>query len=170
LTDTPRNKDRGRFVHPPLKRHPTLQPLSREHFGGLVLVRRLREAAAGSDAAREQAAKMLADTWTAELAGHFSDEEKLVGPFVSEHDRVRLVEEHRALERRAVMAEHEDGPPSAAWLEETASMLERHIRWEERELFPAAESAGAEDLDQLRHEAERIERERPHSRRRQDHE
>lgn len=159
---------KGRFIYPPLQRHPTLQPLSREHFGGLVLVRRLREAAGGDEPARHAAARLLAEVWSTELEGHFADEERLVGPLVCDHDRVRLIEEHRSLERHAAMARDTASPPSAEWLEETAALLERHIRWEERELFPAAERVGGDTLDGLHHEAERIEHSRPGARRRQD--
>lgn len=169
MNTTPEPADAaGRFVYPPLKRHPTLQPLSREHFGGLVLVRRLREAARGDESARHNAARLLAEIWSTELEGHFADEELLVGPLVGDHDRVRLIEEHRSLERHAVMARDTESPPSAVWLEETAAMLEQHIRWEERELFPAAERAGGDTLDRLHHEADRIEHDRPGARRRQD--
>lgn len=160
--------EQPRFVNPPLKRHPTLQPLSREHFAGLVLARRLREAAAGDRDARARAARLLARAWTEELEAHFADEELIVAPFVSDHQKARLIEEHRSLERRAAMVEHEHTAPAAEWLTETADMLERHIRWEERELFPEAERAGAQGLDILAHEADRIEQQRPGARRRQD--
>ncbi len=158
----------ARPINPPIKRHPTLQPLSREHFGGLLLVRRLREAAgAGDEAARLHAAELLAAAWAAEIEAHFADEELLVGPFISDQDKARLIEEHRSLERRIAMINHEHTAPSPAWLDETATLLEQHIRWEERELFPAAEKGGADCLDTLAHEAERIERDRPGARRRQ---
>ena len=158
-----------RFVHPPLARHPTLQPLSREHYSGLTLARRLREAAAdGSEDARVGATELLEEAWSSELEGHFADEELLVGPLVSEHDRVRLSEEHHALERRIAMARESDTAPSPAWLNELADLLEAHIRWEERELFPEAQRRGGGALDGLHAEAERIHRDRPGSRRRQD--
>lgn len=157
-----------RFVHPPLKRHPTLRPLSREHFNGLTLARHLRQSAAGDEAARRRASEMLCRAWADELEGHFADEEQLVGPLVSDHDKARLIEEHRSLERHIRMAMENDGPPSAEWLRDTGELLERHIRWEERELFPAAENAGGAELDALAAEAERIEHDRPGARRRQD--
>jgi hypothetical protein len=157
-----------RFTNPPIKRHPTLQPLSREHFNGLVLVRRLREASEGDEAARRATRELLACAWREELSGHFADEEKLLGPLVSDGDNARLIEDHRSLQRHIEMAAAAERAPSAAWLRETADMLEKHIRWEERELFPAAERAGAAELDTLVPEAARIEQERPGSRRRQD--
>ncbi|HZW08708.1 MAG TPA: hemerythrin domain-containing protein [Phycisphaerales bacterium] len=157
-----------RFTNPPIKRHPTLQPLSREHFNGLVLVRRLREAAEGDEAARRATREMLASAWRDELAAHFADEERLLAPFVSDCDRARLIEDHRSLQRHIEMAATSRQAPSAAWLRDTAEMLEKHIRWEERELFPAAEKHGAAGLDALAPEAARIEQERPGARRRQD--
>ena len=159
----------GRFVNPPIKRHPTLVPISREHFAGLVLVRRMREAAqADSAEARTHAAHMIANAWQEELEGHFADEEKLLGDIIKPSEKARLIEEHRSLERRARMAIRSTQAPSAAWLSETADMLEKHIRWEERELFPSAEQAGQKILDARVDEAARIERERPGSRRRQE--
>ncbi len=157
-----------RFVNPPIKRHPTLQPLSREHFNGLTLARRLREAAAGDEAARLATRDLLGEAWRTELSGHFADEERLLNPFLCDRDRARLIEDHRSLQRRIEMASNAATAPARAWLLETAELLENHIRWEERELFPAAEKAGAAELDLLAGEAARIEGERPGSRRRQD--
>ncbi len=168
MNDSTPDTPESRFVNPPLKRHPTLQPLSREHFGGLVLVRRLREAADADEPARQATVGLLREAWEGELKGHFADEESLLGPHLKDSDMARLIEEHRALERHIKMADSAGCAPSAEWLRETATMLEEHIRWEERELFPAAERAGAEGLDKMAHEADRIERERPGARRRQD--
>lgn len=162
-------KKEQRFINPPIKRHPTLVPLSREHFGGLVLVRRMREAIQADDPkARKAVADMIAKAWHEELEGHFGDEEKLLGDILKPSEKARLIEEHRSLERRARMAIRSEEAPSAAWLEETADMLEKHIRWEERELFPAAEKAGGAQLDARIDEAARMERQRPGSKRRQD--
>lgn len=158
-----------RFINPPIKRHPTLQPISREHFAGLVLVRRMREAIEdGSSDARKNAATLLAKAWQEELEGHFADEETLIGDLIKPSEKARLIEEHRSLERRARMAMAFDEPPSSDWLKETATMLEEHIRWEERELFPSAEQQGSQTLDERIEHAARIEQERPGSRRRQD--
>jgi len=122
----------------------------------------------GDEPARAATIALLHEAWEVELKAHFADEELLLKPHLSNRDMARLIEEHRALERHIKMADHADCAPSAEWLRETAAMLEDHIRWEERELFPAAERAGAEGLDQMAHEADRIERERPGARRRQD--
>ena len=159
----------GRFINPPMKRHPTLVPISREHFAGLVLVRRMREAVeADSVDARTQVSHLIANAWQKELEGHFADEENLLGDIIKPSEKARLIDEHRSLARRARMAIRSTQAPSAAWLSETADMLEKHIRWEERELFPSAEQAGRETLDARIDEAARIERERPGSQRRQD--
>lgn len=157
-----------RFVNPPLKRHPTLRPLSREHYNGLMLARHLREAAAGDEPARHGTTGLLREAWGTELEAHFADEERIVGPLVGDGERARLIEEHRSLERRIRMAIETETAPSSEWLLETAEMLEHHIRWEERELFLAAECADGAALDGMADEAARIDRERPGSRRRQD--
>ncbi len=48
--------------------------------------------------------------------------------------------------------------PGAAWVLELGRLLNDHIRWEERELFPLIErSASAEQLRNLTQETERLE-------------
>src|ERR1051326_7417375 len=93
---------------PPLKRHPSLQPFSREHMGGLVQARNLLHAggqpapsedqapAILSVAEREAVLKQFIRVWRAELSGHFDDEERLLLPLTpSAILRDRLLAEHR---------------------------------------------------------------------------
>ena len=160
-----------RMINPPLARHPALQPLSREHFGGLVLARRLERAAAATEPAenRRRALVEFTTAWTSELAPHFADEERLLSPLISASDQfLRLIREHRAIESLAEQGIGLDGNtlPEPAWFARIGRMLHDHIRWEERVLFPAVEEslseAQAEDL--ARHTA-RVEAERPGARR-----
>jgi len=118
-----------------MKRHPDLQPLSDDHHAALVLARRLRRAEGplGPALAHE-----VRQRFAAELEPHFEVEERLLFPALALHGATRVVDQavadHRRL--RALV--------SGAWSEETAGeigrLLERHVRFEERSLFPEAEA------------------------------
>lgn len=149
----------ARFQTPPLKRHPALQPLSRDHYVGLVQARRLAKAADGNGVDRRAAVAAFLDAWDADIAEHFDDEERLLAPLADdagrtrlcgEYDRIRaLVEEARERRRRI--------DPDARWVRSLGRALHDHIRWEERELFPAIESAANDRLTELKPETDRIE-------------
>jgi hemerythrin-like domain-containing protein len=147
----------------PLKRHTTLQPLSREHMSGLVLARNL-VSAAERGAERGTIAAMLSHAWEGELAPHFADEEAMLLPLVDAAMGERLVREHRELERRIRDVIRETGELAAADVVTIAELLVAHIRWEERTLFEVAQAVGGAGLDLMGHEAERIHSERPGSR------
>ena len=58
-----------------MRRHPALVPLSHDHHHGLVLARRLRRAAEGSDRERQlQAAAEFVTFFASEGAGHFRED------------------------------------------------------------------------------------------------
>jgi len=150
--------------HKPLKRHDALQPLSREHFNGLVLARRLREAAGGDAEAGRRAMRELDAAWRNELEGHFEDEERLLAGLVPADMERRLHDEHAAI-RALAMRLLRSSPAANEELTRFASMLQKHIRWEERELFPAAEDAATEEqLAFIAEHTQRVERDRPGAR------
>lgn len=74
---------------------------------------------------------MISEAWKRELADHFAEEERLLGPLAG-GDSARLHEEHRQIEQLI-----SELPTSCVAL---GQALEDHIRWEERVLFPTIES------------------------------
>ncbi len=152
---------------PPLKRHATLQPLSREHMGGLIQARSLRQAADRERAKRLLAIASFLDAWRSEIRAHFDDEERLLLPLVrSSTLRNRLLHEHADLRRLAERCERE--PEAAAsdkeLVRELGVKLHDHIRWEEREFFETVQRDHPEELAALASEAAFIESHRPGSR------
>lgn len=115
----------------PLKRHAALIELSREHHHSLSLcVRILRNPAASHQAE--------IDPHIIELTQHFRNEEQKFAPFLDKIApalRERFEQDHAKL--RALMA----APDylNEAWNKDFAETLRDHARFEERELFPAAE-------------------------------
>ena len=137
------------------KRHPSLTPLSRDHHHGLSLALKLRQ---GPKA-------LLTDGWThdpvrqakrvlrfaeEELAPHFVAEEEALFPFIRERLPQlapvieRLIGEHRVLDALTAQLKDAGGLSApASLLERIGEQLDRHIRSEERELFPACELLGS---------------------------
>lgn len=115
-----------------MKRHPALQPFSRDHNVGLVFARRLVR---GDPIAEE-----FGRFWEDELDAHFRDEEALLGPLASDAHRGRLFAEHDEIRHLVTNL-------AVADLADLGRRLADHIRWEERVLFPAIEaSASASEL------------------------
>ncbi len=132
----------------PLKRHPALQPLSREHHHGLLLGWKIRTGFAHGIA--PERIKAYAD-WFFEnhLAPHFEAEEQHVFPLLgsrSEHPMVRrAMREHGRLRR--LFARTDDLPRHLHLIEEE---LTAHIRYEERVLFTELQSvATPEQLSEI---------------------
>lgn len=132
-----------------MKRSAALEPLSHDHHEGLAFAARLRRAQrTGADPA--PLAAEVAAFWREHLVPHFEQEEAVVLP-VLEHGAAplaaQMVREHRQI-RQLVEAV---GAGPASWdgpLAAVADALAAHIRFEEREAFPAAERLTS-DLDRL---------------------
>ncbi len=132
-----------------MKRHKSLHPLSWDHHHALVEARHLRLA----ENEREAAHRFI-EFWQQSLQNHFREEEEILLPLFArftQSDRAEIVEtlsQHVAIRRRIEeVIEHLSSGAmiDAASLRELASALESHIRFEENELFPAIESAVAEE-------------------------
>jgi hemerythrin-like domain-containing protein len=122
-----------------VKRHPHLQPLSDDHHGALVLARRIGLAA--RDPERDALAKAWNDLrrhFARELERHFHVEEKRLFPQLESTGEHALVERARADHAR--LRELVRTEPDAVVAAQFAELLHRHVRFEERELFPRAES------------------------------
>lgn len=125
-----------------MKRSPSLQPLSREHHAALVLARACERAGRSGNADAVAAACVRALTeYAAQIAAHFELEEQRLLPLLHGDAGQALVQrtlaDHRAL--RALL----DGlrQNDAAALARFGETLAAHVRFEERELFPAVEAA-----------------------------
>jgi hemerythrin-like domain-containing protein len=144
-----------------MKRSEFLQVLSRGHHQGLFVALRLRRAAPASAA---DARRAFIEFWQMEGRQHFRVEEELLLPAYARHRPVdepavvRVLIEHVDLRRRADELEAGESP-SLTDVHELGERLERHIRHEERVLFPALETALPDvELSELRRALERAER------------
>lgn len=124
-----------------MKRSPVLQPLSREHHAALKLAKACERAAASGDAARvSDVCRRVADEFRDELVPHFRVEESELLPLLEAAERGSLAErtlaEHAQLR---ALSESLQQCGDAGALARFGICLSAHVRFEERELFPALE-------------------------------
>jgi hemerythrin-like domain-containing protein len=128
-----------------MKRARELRPLSSEHHQALLVAFQLKKGLAGhaeSAGAPKDLPGLLALARRYEetiLRTHAKAEEDLLSRFISAADARRLSSEHQEMQRLVTVAKGSRTPEIRNALQSFADLLERHIRWEERELFPAAE-------------------------------
>lgn len=124
----------------PIKRHPALQNLSREHHDGLVFALRLQKGIAKKADLLDM--KAYSDWfWENYLVDHFKLEEEILFPLLgNEHDLVlKAKKQHLALKSLFEL-------PSKTFsdFEKIHDLLQQHIRFEERELFNVMQGKVAE--------------------------
>jgi hemerythrin-like domain-containing protein len=129
-------------------RHPSLIPLSQDHHHGRALALRCRKQALGqikpmgAEGLRERAKEFLV-FYQAHLVPHFRAEEEALFPLLrsaapeSEAMIDELVRDHEKI--RQAIPQLQSGTSLAKLIFDLGDLLERHIRKEERELFPLFE-------------------------------
>jgi Hemerythrin HHE cation binding domain len=145
-----------------LKRSRELKPLSSEHHQALLVAFQLKHGLSGhgdSAGAPKDLPGLVALARRYDetvFSTHTRVEEELLAGHVPEADLRRLKNEHADMHRLLDTARSAQPPEMRAALGQFAEALERHVRWEERELFPALESAMSDEaLATMGHELER---------------
>src|SRR3990172_351573 len=143
-------------------RHPSLIPLSHDHHHGLALSLRCRKQALGQLKPMglkglKERTQELREFFANQLVPHFRAEEEVLFPqmraLVPESEAIieQLIRDHQQF--RVAMPQLESGVGLGKLVFDLGDLLGRHIRKEERELFPlfeqyvgetAAEAVGAE--------------------------
>ncbi|HZW62212.1 MAG TPA: hemerythrin domain-containing protein [Flavobacteriaceae bacterium] len=124
----------------PLKRHKALQPLSRDHHHGLLLSWKIRTGFTKNISATR--IKAYAD-WFYEhhLIPHFEMEETHIFPLLDANNELtkKALADHRRLKR--LFTKESNVEKALSSIEEE---LEKHIRFEERILFPEIQKIATE--------------------------
>jgi len=124
-----------------MKREAQLQPLSHQHHNGLMAALLLKK---GVDKQADAAVMcdFIISTWNNELRNHFIKEEVYLHPhglqipsLMEKYERMKT--EHHQI-RRLIDAIR-NGSSDVKVIIEFHTLLEKHIRFEERELFPFIE-------------------------------
>ena len=120
----------------PIKRDKSLLLLSRDHHDGLLVVWKIRQGIR-LNIEKERIADFVINSFEQKEAPHFSEEEQLLFAKLPVNDEWRLQAEtdHAAI-RNAVATLKSGNKITIDDLEAFANMLEAHIRFEERTLFP----------------------------------
>lgn len=124
-----------------MKRSTALQPLSREHHTALSLAKACERAARSGTAEQvATACHRVIQVYTNELEPHFQLEERSLLPLLKGAETQFLVQRTLAdhLQLRALLLDLRQN--DAAALDSFGRCLSAHVRFEERELFPALES------------------------------
>ena len=140
-----------------MKRHESLAPLSRDHHANLILAQSLKKTAPPyKGIPKEPLAKAAwaQSSFHSSIQEHFEKEETLLEKVKTRHPEIQklageITEEHRLLKEAFLSLNTSTDLISA--LDKLGWELEKHIRKEERVLFPMIEQhCSAEDLDEIR--------------------
>jgi hemerythrin-like domain-containing protein len=134
----------------PIKRNKNLVLLSHDHHDGLMIVWKIRQGLRFL-VSNVRIADFVANAFATHLQPHFIEEEELLFVKLSAQDELRIKAEgeHAAI-RNKVAALQPASQAKVEDLEEFAKLLEEHIRFEERVLFPHIEQhINNEDLEKI---------------------
>jgi hypothetical protein len=122
-----------------MKRDPALHPLSHHHHQALLAAQRLKLAVNVT-----QATNAFLSFWNSHGHAHFRLEEEVLLPGWVRHDAnadhamlARVLTEHLMIRGEARRLKREQ--PSIEQLHDLGALLESHVRFEERTLFPRIE-------------------------------
>ena len=134
-----------------MKRHPALAALSREHHSALVLAKRaLRASTGGFDAINHFVAE-VERVFACDLEPHFQLEERRLLPALVRVGQSKAVEQTLAEHAKLRLLASQPGINRPEILRRFGNALAEHVRFEERELFPLAESTLDEEaLESIR--------------------
>lgn len=139
-----------------MKRHDALIPLTHDHHHALAQARRLVQAADQDSSDRISQARSFLGFFTSDTIAHFREEEESIFPLVidapeAQMSLTRLLLEHVKLHGLVteLRSEVAAGDASAETMKQIGSLLQDHIRFEEKDLFPLIESLAPDALSSV---------------------
>ena len=136
----------------PIQRNQALQPLSREHHHGLLFVWKIREGLK-KQVSMHRLTTYTGWYWRHHIRPHFFQEEKILLPFLPDHPLTkRMKTDHDRIRELIIDI---DNDPLRGDLVHLTDLLEKHIRFEEREFFQHLQKIlSAEELERIAHQLE----------------
>jgi hemerythrin-like domain-containing protein len=122
-----------------MKRHESIAPLSRDHHFALLFCWKLRQGLK-KQVPTERIQPFVQYFWENHLEGHFEEEESIVFAELKDSLCDQAISEHRNL-RHLVKAMNGTGSIRPEEINFLADSLDKHIRFEERTLFPHIENS-----------------------------
>ena len=143
-----------------MKRNISLVPLSQDHYDGLLLAVRLQQGSRALERLWSHdpvwQANYVVEFYEQHLTPHFEAEEAVVFPLAKIHLNDtsiidRLVQEHETMREYVQYFRAPDQNTLQDKLVQFGTLLESHIRCEEREFFPLCESSVPEaELEKIK--------------------
>ena len=125
-------------------RHPSLRDLSSDHHSALVQAHRLKRAAAADVATRHKLIAEFLAFWNEHAQRHFCEEEQALLPYFAQWGNLeqepiqQMLSEHVLIRRDATR--FQNGESDEALCRAAGTLLEAHVRLEERVVFPLIEA------------------------------
>jgi hemerythrin-like domain-containing protein len=132
----------------PLKRSKELTPLSREHHEGLLFVWKIKQGLA-NQTPLETLCNYTRWFWANHFKSHFKNEESLLVKYLPVANPLvkQMFKEHELIKNLVFTLDKE---PDEGSLKLLVEYINNHIRFEERQLFPFAETTlTPEQLDEV---------------------
>ena len=135
-----------------MKRNENLKTLSWEHHFGLVVAFRLQQGLKNGAATGEMK-KYILHIWDTALRHHFRQEEQVINPELKKSPEGKkvihqMMDEHQTF--RDLIQQFKTGKVKTDQIKTFADILNRHIRFEERQLFPFLEiHTSREELENM---------------------
>lgn len=121
-----------------MKRHESIAVLSREHHFGLLFCWKIRQGIKKNISA-ERMRPYVSYFWKNQLQHHFEEEETVLFANMRDDAQVKQAKTEHTQISQLVKAIVESQNGSIESLQQLADMLDNHIRFEERILFPHIE-------------------------------
>lgn len=118
----------------PQRRNSYIAEFSRDHHFGLLLVRKIRQGLEANIQA-DRIAAYIVYMFSEDLSQHFKEEEELLFVLLPESDELRKRAEDEHEEIYGLLDNFIFQSSNVSTLTTFADILDRHIRFEERELF-----------------------------------
>jgi hemerythrin-like domain-containing protein len=120
-----------------MKRNENIVPLSRDHHTGLLCCWKIRQGLARK-VEMERIKKYVQWFWQNHLEQHFLEEESILFNVISHQLCDEAIEQHRQIKK--LICDICTNHPACTSFYRIADLLDQHIRFEERTLFPMLET------------------------------
>ena len=128
----------------PLNRSEHIKRLSREHHFSLLFCWKIRQGLK-TNVAVERIRKYVQYFWQQHLQPHFKEEEKILFAPIKDRQVERAMNEHKFIRQQIEDLPNYPEKKERKTLEKIADLVDEHVRYEERELFPHLERKLSEE-------------------------
>lgn len=132
----------------PVKRNPHIVKLSQDHHASLMFCWKIRQGAK-YHAATERMVKYVQYFWEHHFSEHFKEEEEFLFAPLKDAAVLKAIEDHQKIKTKVdkiIISGNEDQQTNLLKL---ADLVDQHVRYEERILFPHLEKKLSEEQLQI---------------------